>query len=71
MANSMCNSPITALDVADDVLIASIHLELASTIIRYIFPLTSAEKSRWSLTLGRVGHFHGCMGATGGVGLCN
>jgi len=34
-ANSTCNSSITAADVADGVLIASIHLECASTMTRY------------------------------------
>ena len=44
----MCNS-VTAADVAEGVLMASIHLKWASTMIRYILPFSGpAKSSPWS-----------------------
>ena len=61
------SSSITAADLAERVQIASIHLEWAFTMSKYIFPFYGPAKSRWSLAHGWVGHCHGFSGATARV----
>ena len=56
---------IAAEDV-DGTVVASIHLEWASTTIKMSLPWKGPAWSMCSLDHGRLGHSHGCSEAVGG-----
>ena len=68
--NNVQESSMTLVEVAESVGNASIHLEWESITARIILPLNGLVKTKWSLTQGRDGHFHGWSGAMGGAACC-
>ncbi len=67
VANTDFSTEIVELADVDGTILASIHLECASTIIRRSFPFTGPAWSMWTRAQGLLGHSQGWIGDLAGV----